>query len=288
MRAALWSAAAKLSLSLSCGRTEASENGKRQLHAAPYTHLALVRPGDTDIYGIVCARHDLADEARKAAGAHGRAPRPIALSLPATSKTKVSQQGSGTSVTRYKGAGKPLQEIARELNVEAVVEGTVRRQGDRVRVTANLIHAATDEHLWAAAFERDLKDTLAVQSDLTSAIADGIRSKLVIRPERRREEAARRPIKPEAYEAYLRGRYYTQRFTIEGFKKSNEYLTKAIEVDPDYAPAYAALADNHTWASLNLGFQAGEDLRARECASRALELDPTLAEAHAALADLTF
>jgi TolB-like protein/Tfp pilus assembly protein PilF len=194
---------------------------------------------------------------------------------------------SRTSVMRYKGTKKPVPEIAKELNVDALVEGTVRRSGDRVRITANLLHAPTDHHLWAETYERDLKDTLALQSDVTSAIAYGIRTRLTPQDEGHPADARPRPVNPEAYEAYLKGRYYTQRFTREGFKKSNEYLAKAIEADPNYAAAYAALADNCVQASMGMGLQREElHARGRESARRALELDPTLAEAHAALADV--
>ena len=196
---------------------------------------------------------------------------------------------SRTSVMHYKGSKKALPEIARELNVDAVVEGTVRRQGNRVRVTANLIHAATDCHLWAEAYEHDLKNMLAAQSDVTSAIAGDIRQKLTPEGERRVVAPSPHPVNPEAYDAYLRGRYYAQRLTREGVQKSSEFFGRAIQVDSLYAPAYAALADSYVQASLNLGRQR-ENICAqgRECARRALALDPGLAEAHAAVAGVAF
>jgi TolB-like protein/DNA-binding winged helix-turn-helix (wHTH) protein/tetratricopeptide (TPR) repeat protein len=196
---------------------------------------------------------------------------------------------SRTSVMRYKGVKKPLPKIAKELNVDAVVEGTVMRSGDRVRITANLLHAPTDRHLWAETYDRELKDTLAVESDVTGSIAYAIRTTLTPHEEERPSPVPPRPVSVEAYEAYLKGRYYAQRFTVEGFEKSNEYLAKAIAADPDYAPAYAARAENCSWGSLYLGTHRAEVYAAgHEAARRALELDPTLAEAHEALADLAF
>ncbi len=191
---------------------------------------------------------------------------------------------SRTSVMRYKGAKKPMPEIAKELNVDAVVEGTVHRFGDRVRITANLLHVPTDRHLWAETYDRDLKDALAVGSDVTGAIAYSIRTTLS--PHQDVHPATRpRPVNPEAYEAYLKGRYYTQRFTIEGLNKSSECFAKAIEADPNYGPAYAGIADNCMWASRTLRLPRAEYYaKGRAAARRALELDPTLAEAHAALA----
>jgi TolB-like protein len=196
---------------------------------------------------------------------------------------------SRTSVVRYKRTTKPLPEIALELNVYALVEGTVLRSGNRVRITANLLHAPTDRHLWAERYERDLKDTLAVQSDVTSDIAYQILARLTGRSDSGARGAQLRAVNPGAYEAYLKGRYYTHKLTREGFQKSNEYLTRAIEADPDYAPAYAAIADNCALFSIMPGL-ARHALyeKGRQSAERALHLDPSLAEAHAALANIAF
>lgn len=204
-------------------------------------------------------------------------------------KSSVLRVISRTSVMRYKRTKKPLPEIAQELNVDAMVEGTVRRSGDRVRITANLLHAASDRHLWAETYDFSLKDPLAMGSDVTGSIAYAIRLALTPYGEMRPIPARRRPVSPEAYNAYLKGRYYTTRFTTAEYKKSSEYLAKAIEIDPHYALAYAAIADNCMWASLGLGLPRDEFYtQGRNAARRAIELDPTLAEAHIALAGQAF
>ncbi len=189
---------------------------------------------------------------------------------------------SRTSAMRYKGSNKPLREIAAELGVEGVVEGSVLRAGDRVRITAQLVHAATDTHLWAESYERDLRDILALQSEVARAIAREIQVKLS-RQERARLTRARR-VDPEVHEACLRARYHWNKWTGEGFAKCLEYLHQAVEKDPAYAPAYAALGVAYTF----LGYWGYADERevfpkAKAAALKALELDDTLAEAHYAL-----
>ena len=196
---------------------------------------------------------------------------------------------SRTSVMQYKRTLKPLPEIAKELNVDAVVEGTVLRYGDRVRITANLLHAPTDRHLWAESYGYELKDTLAVQIDVTSAIAYAIRTILEPAEQLRPALPDPHPVHPEAYNAYLKGRYYSRRLATEEYKRASEYFAKAIEIDPNYAPAYAAIADNYMWASYGLGLSRNEyAVKGHEAARRAVELDPTLAEAHVALAGQAF
>src|SRR6202049_2702995 len=148
---------------------------------------------------------------------------------------------SRTSVMAYKGARKPLPQIARELNVDAVVEGSVLRSGDQVRVTAQLIEASTDKHLWSQSYEGELRDTLALQSRMARAIADQIRINLT--PQ---EQAALKNVKvvnPEAYESYLKGRYFWNKRTADGLKVALAYFNQAIEEDPKYAEAYSGLAD---------------------------------------------
>jgi TolB-like protein/DNA-binding winged helix-turn-helix (wHTH) protein/Tfp pilus assembly protein PilF len=192
---------------------------------------------------------------------------------------------SRTSVMVYKGARKPLPQIARELNVDAVVEGTVLRSGDHVRITAQLIEASTDKHLWSQSYEGELRDTLALQSRVASAIADQIRINLTPR-----EQAALKNVKvvnPEAYESYLKGRYFWNKRTADGLKAALACFKQAIEEDPKYAKAYSGLAD--TYALLGDWQYAVMTPKeafpeAKAAAIHALELDNTLGEAHNSLA----
>jgi TolB-like protein/DNA-binding winged helix-turn-helix (wHTH) protein/Tfp pilus assembly protein PilF len=192
---------------------------------------------------------------------------------------------SRTSVMVYKGAHKPLPQIARELNVDAVVEGTVLRFGDQVRITAQLIEAATDKHLWSQSYEGELRDTLALQNRVASAIADQIRINLTPR-----EQAALKNIKvvnPEAYESYLKGRYFWNKRTADGLKAALAYFRQAIEEDPKYAKAYSGLADAYAllgdWQYAVMTPKEAFP-EAKAAAVHALELDNTLGEAHNSLA----
>jgi len=192
---------------------------------------------------------------------------------------------SRTSVMAYKGARKPLPQIARELNVDAVVEGTVLRSGDQVRITAQLIEASNDKHLWSQSYEGELRNTLALQSRVASAIADQIRINLTPR-----EQAALKNVKvvnPEAYESYLKGRYFWNKRTADGLKAALAYFKQATEEDPKYAKAYSGLAD--TYALLGDWQYAVMTPKeafpeAKAAAIKALELDNTLGEAHNSLA----
>lgn len=192
---------------------------------------------------------------------------------------------SRTSVMVYKGARKPLPEIARELNVDAVVEGTVLRSGDQVRITAQLIEASTDKHLWSQSYEGELRDTLALQSRVASAIADQIRINLTPR-----EQAALKNVKvvnPQAYESYLKGRYFWNKRTADGLKVALAYFKQAIEEDPKYAKAYSGLADTYAllgdWQYAVMTPKEAFP-KAKAAAIKALELDNTLGEAHNSLA----
>jgi TolB-like protein/DNA-binding winged helix-turn-helix (wHTH) protein len=192
---------------------------------------------------------------------------------------------STTSVMRYKGAGKPLAEIARELNVQAVVEGGVLRSGDRVRITAQLIRVPADEQMWAQSYEGDLRDTLTLQSKVAQAIAEQVRATL----SRRQQAALRKPrtVSPDAYEAYLKGRYFWNKRTGDGLKKAIDYFSRAVARDPTYAEAYSGLADSYALAGDWLyGVLPPQDAfrQARAAATRALALDDTLGEAHTSLA----
>jgi TolB-like protein/Tfp pilus assembly protein PilF len=189
---------------------------------------------------------------------------------------------SRTSAVRYKGTKKSLPEIARELNVDGVVEGSVERSGDRVRITAQLIHGPTDTHLWAESYERDLRDVLALEDEVAKAIADEVRIKLT--PSERAGLAGARPVDPEVYEAYLKGRYYWSQRTAEGEQKGLEYFQRAITLDPNYAVAYAGVADSYVVLGAHGHLPVKEAFpKARAAAIRALELDGTLAEAHTSL-----
>ncbi len=185
-----------------------------------------------------------------------------------------------SSMTRYSGTKKPASEIARELNVDALVEGTVQRSGGRVMITAHLIDGSNDHQLWAKSFERDLRDVLALQSELAQAIAGEIGAKLTPQEQARLQHP--RTVDPEAQEAYLWGLYWSQR--KGGTEKSLEYLERAVRKDPGYAPAYAALANTYQEASL-YGVMPPKEAYSKSSATvtKALELDDTLAEAHTAL-----
>jgi TolB-like protein/Tfp pilus assembly protein PilF len=193
---------------------------------------------------------------------------------------------SRTSVMQYKGVHKPLREIARELAVDAVVEGTVLRAGRRVRITAQLIDAAKEAHLWAESYERDLRDVLTLQSEVAQAVAREVQVKLT--PQEQAHLGQVHPVNPEAYEAYLKGRYYWNRRSREGVGKATEHFQQAITKDPTYAAAHSGLAD----CLIVLGYSGlvapNEGCgRAKELALRALEIDRGLAEAHASLAFAT-
>src|SRR6266705_3809254 len=148
---------------------------------------------------------------------------------------------SRTSAMQYKGVRKPLSEIARELGVDAIVEGTVLRSGHRVRITAQLIDASKETHLWAESYERDLRNVLALQSELAQAIEREVQVKLT--PQERAHLAQTRPVDPEAYEAYLKGRYHWNRRSREGLGKAIHHFQQAITSDPNGAAAYSGLAD---------------------------------------------
>jgi TolB-like protein/DNA-binding winged helix-turn-helix (wHTH) protein/Flp pilus assembly protein TadD len=192
---------------------------------------------------------------------------------------------SRTSVMTYKRVRKPLPEIARELNVGAVVEGTVSRSGERVRITAQLIQVPDEKHLWAQSYEGDLQDTLALQNNVARAIARQIQVTL-----NRQEEAAlekSKTVNPQAYEAYLKGRYFWNKRTGEGLKKAVDYFDRAIASDPGFARAYSGLSDSYAlMGDWEYGILSPQDAfpRAKAAATKALALDDNLSEAHTSLA----
>jgi len=190
---------------------------------------------------------------------------------------------SRTSVMRYKKTDKSLPQVARELNVDGIVEGTVQRSGDRVRITAQLIHAPTDHHLWSESYDRELKDVLALQDEVARAIANEI--KITLTPQEQMSLAAVRPVNPGAYEAYLKGRYYWNKRTAEGIKKASDYFQQAINQQPNYGIAYSGLADCNSGLAWHGFASPAEALpRAKAAALKAIEIDPTSGEAHASLA----
>ena len=185
---------------------------------------------------------------------------------------------SRTSVMGYKGTKKPLPAVARELGVDAIIEGSVLRSGERVRITAQLIHGSSDRHLWAESYQRDLRDVLAMQSEVARAIAREIEVKIT--PQGERRLASSRRVDPEAHELYLKGRYAFNKQTESELRKAIAIFSQAIAKDPMFAPAYAGLSDSY--AFLRSVYAPPKDVmpQAKAAAQKALELDDTLAEAH--------
>ena len=192
---------------------------------------------------------------------------------------------SRTSAMQYKGVRMPLPRIASELNVEGVVQGTVSRSGDRVRITAQLIEARTDQHVWARTYERDLRDVLALQDEIARSVADEIKVKLTAQD--RARLASARPVVPEAHEEYLKGRYFLAKLDPQNIRKGIDHLELAVKKDPEYPQAYAALS-NAYFLDAGISGPVQEIPKARAAARKALELDDTLAEPHTTLAMIAF
>ena len=193
---------------------------------------------------------------------------------------------SRTSAMHYKGSALTVPEIARELGVEGIVEGSVTRAGDRVRITAQLVHAASDEHLWARSYERDVQDVLRLQGEVARAIAEEIQ--LTVTPQERARLFRARPTNVEAHEAYIRGRYLWGRAQPG---RSIEHYRQAIAIDPDYAPPYSGIADDlcMLYGGAIAVVPPDEAVPAiRASALRAIELDRSLAEPHVSLARILF
>jgi TolB-like protein/Flp pilus assembly protein TadD len=188
---------------------------------------------------------------------------------------------SRTSVMRYKRIRKPLPDIARELNVDAVVEGEVFRSQNRVRVTAQLIDTATDRHLWSETYDRDLRDVVSLQADIAQSIARAIGARVT--PAEDSHRASNRRVDPDAYEAYLKGRFFYQKRTTAGFNKAVDYFQQAVRIDPRFAEAYAGLAKTYDILG-NYGILPPNECfpKARAAADKALQLDDTLSEAYTA------
>ena len=186
---------------------------------------------------------------------------------------------SRTSATQYKGTKKSLPEIGRELNVDSVIEGSVLREGDRVRITAQLVRTSTDQHLWAESYDRDLKDVLALQSELARSIASQV--KVTLSPDEESRLHAAPSVSSQAHENYLRGLSYLHKKTESDLHKSIEYFRRSTEQDPNYAAGYAGLASAYANLSTNYDPPRAAMPQAKAAALRALELDQDLAEAHA-------
>jgi serine/threonine protein kinase/Tfp pilus assembly protein PilF len=190
---------------------------------------------------------------------------------------------SRTSTMRYKGSQKPLPEIAKELGVDAVIEGSVERSGDEVRISAQLINARNDTHLWARSYHRNLRDVLAMQSEVARAIAGEISVQLTPLEQARFERS--RPVNTAAYEAYLRGLYHWNFHTPDELQKAISEYQHAIELDPNYALAYVALSNTYHILPFNADAAPQSVFpKAKEAALKAIQLDPQLGEAHSSLA----
>jgi tetratricopeptide (TPR) repeat protein len=191
-------------------------------------------------------------------------------------------------VMHYKGTSKTVPEIARELNVDAVIEGSVQRSGNRVRITAQLIQASDQTRVWADTYERDLGDALVLQSEVARAVAGAIA--ITLTPEAQARLGRARPMHAESYQDYLRGRFFWNRRTEAALRQAIEHFQRAIASDPTYAPAYSGLADCYSSlgaSSIVGGLPPRQAMpEARGAALKALEIDPMLAEAHTSLATI--
>jgi TolB-like protein/Tfp pilus assembly protein PilF len=202
--------------------------------------------------------------------------------LASISELRVISRGSAM---QFGGRNRPpAPEIAKALNVDALIEGSVARSGDRVRITAQLIDARADRHLWARSFERNSGDVLALQAELASAIAGEINVHLTEQETSR--FAAARAVDPEAYDAYLRGRYFFNRPSDENLQKAIIQFEEAVRLSPDFAPAWSGLSDAYLWSGYNEGILTASEARpkAKQAAEQAVRLDPNSAEGHASLA----
>jgi len=198
-------------------------------------------------------------------------------------KLGVSKVISETSVAQFKDTKKSVPEIARALEVDAVVERAVLREGNQVRITVQLIRGDTDRHVWAESYERQMTDILALQDEVALGVAHAI--KLELSPGTAGQSSSPRPVNTEAYEAYLKGRYFLQK-RDESALRAKDYFEHAIQLDPSYAPAYAGLSQFLTLADV---LPAKEALpKAKEYAQRALKLDANLPESHISLAYIYF
>jgi len=193
---------------------------------------------------------------------------------------------SRTSAMHYKGSHQALPTIARELNVDAVVEGTVMRSGDRVRITAQLLDARTDRHLWARAYDREASEIMSLQQDVADNIFQEIQAKLT--PEENLRARRKRQVDPEAYDDYLRGLYFWHKFTAAGMTRAAEYFEKSVQKDPSYALGFAWLANAYGMLAEFVGPPSDFMPKSKEATEKALQLDDNLAEAHDSLANIKY
>jgi len=195
---------------------------------------------------------------------------------------------SRTSAMHYKGTNKTVPEIAKELNVDGIVEGSVMRSGNRVRITAQLIRATTDQHVWADSYEHDLGDVLKLQGEIAQAIAQEVRVQLT--PQQQARLGSARAVNPEAYESYLKGQYYLNATsTRDGIKRAQNYFEQAIQKDPNFAQAYVGVADCYlSLSEFRLLSPQDAYQHGNEAVRKAIELDSTLGEAHATLGWLSW
>ena len=190
---------------------------------------------------------------------------------------------SSTSSMRYKNVRKGLPEIARELNVGLVLEGSVLRSGNHVRVSAQLLDAVKDQHLWAQQYDRDVQDVLQLQGELASAVALEVTGKLTSSDQTSSRRTARK-VNPDAYEAYLKGEYFLYKWSQEGFDKSKDYFQRAIDLDPSYADAYAGLAEYYETVAFTASNPPREAwLKAEEILAKTLAIDSGSVKAHTGL-----
>jgi TolB-like protein/tRNA A-37 threonylcarbamoyl transferase component Bud32/Tfp pilus assembly protein PilF len=206
----------------------------------------------------------------------------LTTALATISQLRVISRGSAM---QFQGRNRPATPaIAKALDVDAIVEGSVMRSGDRVRITAQLIDARADRHLWAKSFERNSSDVLALQAELATAIAREINIHLTASEQSRLATAP--SVSPEAHDAYLRGRYFFNRPSDENLKKAIAQFEEAVRLSPTFAPAYSGLSDAYLWAGYNEGFLTASQAKpmAKAAAERAVQLDSMSAEAHTSLA----
>lgn len=191
---------------------------------------------------------------------------------------------SRSSVKRFRGSKQPLSEIGKLLDVDAVLEGSVLRQGNRVRITAKLVKVDSDRHLWAHSYDGDVGDVIRLQGEIARSVTAGISGKL--QPEMQRHlDNPPQNVPPDAYDAYLKGLYFSAKLTPDDLQKGFSFFDKATDIDPTFAPAYAGMAEAYSWEA-GLGFLPPQDALAKaEAAGRkALDLDPNLGMAHHSLA----
>jgi len=192
-----------------------------------------------------------------------------------------------TSSMHYKGTNQTIDQIGRELGVDYVLEGSVRREGQRVRISAQLIRASDQAHVWADSYDRELSGILTVQSEVAQAVAREIR--ITLSEHEQTRLASTRPVVPEAHETYLKGRFFWNKRTPEGLRKAIEHFERAIEIDAGYAAPYTGLADSHLLLLEHADTPPEQDLpKARAAALKALEIDSELAEAHTSVAMIKF